>query len=129
MPSSDTFGAQAGSGEKVVQWMNEQIGRKNKEGKMELSGQVIETSRFGKFELLAYDGDLPFARDLIVKASKRFKIKTLEGGYKPKAFFSFSVGSREYAKVHSNGSLVGYVELTKARLLGAKWGVTSEKGS
>lgn len=129
MVGSDTFGAQQGYGEKVVEWMNGEAKKSKKKGRAELNGHVIETSRFGKFELLNWSEELPVGRDLIIKASKRYKIKTLEGGYKPKSFFSFSVGSKDYAKVHYNGNIMGYVELTKARLPGAKWSVSSEKAS
>ncbi|MEM2760062.1 MAG: hypothetical protein QXU32_07295 [Nitrososphaerales archaeon] len=127
MASSDTFGAQDGYGDKVVKWMNNEVVKNNKKARGELNGQVIETSRFGKFELISWDGELSIARDLIVKASRRYKIKTLEGGYKPKSFFSFSINSRDYAKVYYNGSLTGYLELTKPRLPGAKWSISDEK--
>jgi hypothetical protein len=129
MVSSDSFGAQQGYGDKVVKWINEEGKKKKKELGAELYGHVIETSRFGKFEMISFSGELPVARDLIVKASKRYTIKTLQGGYKPKSFFSFSVGSRDYAKVYYNGNLVGYLELTKPRLPGTKWSVSDEKAS
>jgi len=43
----------------------------------------IATQNFGSFEMFSWIGDVNVARDLIQKASKRFKIKVLEGAYKP----------------------------------------------
>jgi len=129
MVSADSFGAQEGYGSKVVEWMNEEAIKKKKKAGAKLYGHVITTSRFGKFEMFSWSGELSMARELVVKVSQRFKIKTLEGGYKPKSFFSFSVGSRDYAKVYRNGNHIGYLELTKPRLPGSKWSVSDEKAS
>ena len=129
MVSLDSFGAQQGYGSTVVKWMNDKAIKNKKKGRAELYGHVIETSRFGKFEMLSWSGELSVARDLVIKASKRYKIKTLEGGYKPKSFFSFSLGSRDYTKVYFNGNLVGYLELTKPMLPGTQWSVSDEKAS
>jgi hypothetical protein len=125
--TADTFGAQQGHGDKVVTWLNEEIAKSKKKGEAQLYGHVIETSRFGKFEMISCDGDFSIIRELIVRASKRYKIKTLEGAYKPKSFFSLPLGSKDYAKVYYNGNLIGYVELSRGRLLGGKWAVTDEK--
>ena len=127
MTSSDSFGAQQGFGVTVAKWLNEEVIKLKKDVSAELYGHIIDTSRFGKFEMLLWNGDISVARDLIIRASKRYKIKTLEGGYKPSSFFSFSVENRDYTKVHYNGSLVGYLELTKSRLPGTKWRVSGEK--
>ncbi|NMJ86429.1 MAG: hypothetical protein EX285_01050 [Thaumarchaeota archaeon] len=128
MESSDSFGAQQGYGNKVMNWINEVVKNKNKkEIRVELYGHIIKTSRFGTFEMLRWYGELSVARDLIIKSSKRYKIKTLEGNYKPKSFFSFSIDNRDYAKIHYNGNLIGYLKLTKPRLPGTKWSVSDEK--
>ena len=34
--------------------------------------------------MFSWIGDVQVARKLIIKASKRFKVKVIEGGYKPK---------------------------------------------
>ncbi|MFQ5940597.1 MAG: hypothetical protein ACE5KA_02720 [Nitrososphaerales archaeon] len=129
MVSLDSFGAQEGHGKKVVKWMNDEATKNKREPGAKLYGHVIQTVRFGRFEMLSWSGELSVVRDLIIKVSKRYKIKTLEGGYKQKSFFSFSVGSRDYAKVYSSGNLVGFLELTKPRLPGTKWSVSGEKAS
>ena len=49
-----------------------------------LYGYDISTENFGDFEMFSWMGDVQIARKLIIKASKRFKIKIIEGGYKPK---------------------------------------------
>ena len=100
MASSDSFGAQHGFGVTVAKWLNEEVIKLKKDAKTKLYGHIIKTSRFGKFEMLLWNGDISVARDLIIRASKRYKIKTLEGGYKPSSFFSFSVENRDYTKVH-----------------------------
>lgn len=128
MVTLDNLGAQQGYGNKVVEWMNEQAAKKKK-GEAKLSAYVIKTARFGMFEMISWDGETSIGRDLIVRASKRYTIKTLEGGYKPKRFLSLSVESKDYAKVYYNGNLIGYIELSKSRLPGTKWSVTGEKPS
>lgn len=129
MVTADTFGTEQGYGDKVVKWINERL-KDKKKGEAKLNGNIIETSRFGKFEMFTWEGDPSIVRDVIVKASKRFKIKTLEGGYQPESRFSrFTFGSKDYAKVHYKGRLVGYLLLTKPRLPGGMWSVEAEKGS
>ena len=49
-----------------------------------LYGHKITTQNFGTFEMFSWMGNVQAARKLIIKASKRFKIKIIEGGYKTK---------------------------------------------
>ena len=85
MKDSETFGIEKGHGEEVITWLNEQ----SKDSKFEarLYGYSVATQNFGEFEMFSWMGDVQVARKLIIKASKRFKIKVIEGGYKPKEKF------------------------------------------
>ena len=84
MGNSETFGVQKGHGEEIINWLNEQS--KIHKGKLEarLYGYTVTTKNFGEFEMFSWIGDVQIARKLIIKASKKFKIKIIEGGYKPK---------------------------------------------
>ena len=44
----------------------------------------FQQKNFGDFEMFSWMGDVQIARRMIIKASKKFKIKVIEGGYKPK---------------------------------------------
>ncbi len=82
MKDSETFGIERGHGEEVVAWLNEQS--KNTKFEARLYGYSIATQNFGEFEMFSWRGEVQIARKLIIKASKRFKIKVIEGGYQPK---------------------------------------------
>ena len=79
MRDSETYGAESGFGQKIIDWLNEEA--KNHEGKFEarLYGYELETKNFGTFEMFSWIGNVQVARKLIIKASKRFKIKVIEG--------------------------------------------------
>ncbi len=84
MKFSETFGVEKGYSAKIVEWINEEA--KKQELKMEARayGYEITTNNFGIFEMVSWMGDVQAARKLIVKASKRFKIRVIEGGYRTK---------------------------------------------
>jgi len=82
MKDSETYGIEKGHEEEVIAWLNEQS--KNSKFEARLYGYSISTQNFGEFEMFSWRGDVQVARKLIIKASKRFKIKVIEGGYKPK---------------------------------------------
>ena len=98
MGNSETFGVQKGHGEEIINWLNEQS--KTQKGKLEarLYGYTVTTKNFGEFEMFSWIGDVQIARKLIIKASKKFKIRIIEGGYKPKEKV-FKMKKFDYAKV------------------------------
>ncbi|MBA4451921.1 MAG: hypothetical protein H2B02_06885 [Nitrosopumilaceae archaeon] len=124
MKDSETFGIEKGHGEEVVAWLNEQ----SKDGKFEarLYGYSVATKNFGEFELFSWRGDVNLARKLIVKASKRFKIKVIEGGYKPSERV-FRMKKFDYAKVRKGDKTIGQIEFEVSRFRNDQWEIKNEE--
>ena len=124
MRDSETFGIEKGHGEEVISWINEQ----SKEAKFEarLYGYSISTKNFGEFELFSWIGDVQVARKLIIKASKRFKIKVIEGGYKPKERI-FRMKKFDYAKVRTGNKTIGQLEFEVSRFGNNQWEIKNEE--
>ncbi|MDH3677477.1 MAG: hypothetical protein OEQ12_04160 [Nitrosopumilus sp.] len=124
MKDSETFGIEEGHGEEVITWLNEQS--KNKKFEARLYGYSIDTKNFGEFEMFSWRGDVQVARKLIIKASKRFKIKVIEGGYKPKDKL-FRMKKFDYAKVRKGDKTIGQVEFEVSRFGNQQWEVKNEE--
>lgn len=126
MAGADSFAVEQGRGGEAVAWMNE-YAKKNRmkfEARL-LEGHTMQTAKFGGFDMISWKGDWPAARSIIKKASGKLRIKTLESGYHEKTdllMSMFGAGS-EFAKVYSNGNLVGQIEMTKKS---GKWVARSE---
>ena len=84
MSDSETFGVEKGYGEDIVSWLNNQAKIQGVKLEARLYGYEISTKNFGDFEMFSWIGDVQIARKMIIKASKRFKVKVIEGGYKPR---------------------------------------------
>ena len=126
MKDSETFGVEKGHGEEVVSWLNEQA--KSKDGKFEarLYGDIISTQNFGEFEMFSWMGDVQIARKLITRASKRFKVRVIEGGYKPKERV-FRMKKFDYAMVRRGDKVIGHLEFTASRFGGNQWELVNEE--
>ena len=124
MKDSETFGIEKGHGEEVIAWLNEQS--KDKKFEARLYGYSIETRNFGEFEMFSWRGDVQVARKLIIKASKRFKIKVIEGGYKPKEKI-YRMKKFDYAKVRKGEKTIGQIELEVSRFGNQQWEVKNEE--
>jgi hypothetical protein len=126
MGNSETFGVQNGHGKEIVDWLNEQS--KMQKGKLEarLYGYVIETKNFGDFEMFSWMGDVQIARRMIIKASKKFKIKVIEGGYKPKEKV-FKMKKFDFAKVKKGDKTIGQIEFAVSRFGNAQWEIQNEE--
>jgi len=124
MKFSETFGIEKGHGEEVINWLNEQ----SKDGKFEarLYGYSITTKNFGEFEMFSWRGEVQIARKLIIKASKRFKIKVIEGGYKPTEKV-FRMKKFDYAKVRKGDKTIGQLEFEMARFGNNQWEIVDEE--
>jgi len=83
MRESETFGIQSGFADQAIEWMNDQAKKHNFKFEARSYNHKIETKNFGAFEMFSWIGDVKTARSLIVRVSKRFKAKVIEGGYKP----------------------------------------------
>ena len=84
MRESETFGIETTFAERAIEWMNEQAKKNNWKFEARTYNSEIKTKNFGSFEMFSWIGDVKVARSIIVKVSKRFKAKVIEGGYKPK---------------------------------------------
>lgn len=126
MGESETFGAESGYGKKVVDWLNEEAQKNNLNFEARLYGYEIQTKNFGNFELFSWRGNVQDARKLIVKVSKRFKIKVIEGGYKTKERILHMKRS-DYAMVRRGEKVIGHLEFEAPRIGKAKWKVKNEE--
>jgi len=124
MKDSETFGVEKGHGEEVITWLNEQ----SKDSKFEarLYGYSVATKNFGEFEMFSWMGDVQVARKLIIKASKRFKIRVIEGGYKPKERI-FRMKKIDYAKVRKGDKTIGQLEFEVNRFGNNQWEIKNEE--
>ena len=124
MKDSETFGIEKGHGEEVIAWLNDQ----SKDAKFEarLYGYSVVTKNFGEFEMFSWRGDVQVARKLIIKASKRFKIRVIEGGYKPQERI-FRMKKFDYAKVRKGDKTIGQLEFEVNRLGNNQWEIKNEE--
>lgn len=124
MKDSETFGIEKGHGEEVIAWLNEQS--KDRKFEARLYGYSVTTKNFGDFEMFSWRGDVQVARKLIIKASKRFKIKVIEGGYKPTERV-FRMKKFDYAKVRKGDKTIGQLEFEVSRFGNDQWEITNEE--
>jgi len=126
MAVSETFGIEKDYGEEVIAWLNEQAKSQGTKLEARLYGYSISTKNFGDFEMFSWVGDVQIARKLIIKASKRFKIKVIEGGYKPKEKV-FRMKKFDYAKVKKGDKTVGQLEFEVSRFGNKQWEIQNEE--
>ena len=126
MENSETFGIEKGYGEEVIRWLNEKAKSQGTKLEARLYGYEIVTKNFGDFEMFSWMGDVKIARKLIIKASKRFKIKIIEGGYKPKEKI-FRMKKLDYAKVKKGDKTIGQLEFTVSRFRNKQWEIQNEE--
>lgn len=122
MKESETFGIQRGMGKKVVQWINARS-----LGKFEarLYGEVVSTVNFGDFEMFSWMGDVKTARRLILQASKRFRVRVIEGGYKPRERV-YTMSKFDYAMVRRGDKIIGHLKFEAPRF-GGFWKLRAEE--
>ena len=126
MGDAETFGVEKGYGEQAVHWINEESKKLGLKFEARLYGYEIETKNFGPFEMFSWLGDTKAARSLIVRASKRFKIKVIEGSYKSKEVM-LKIDKTDYAMVRKGDRVIGHIEFSSSRLTGSKWVVKLEE--
>lgn len=126
MADSETFGIEKGYGMLAVEWMNEEAKKEDWKFEARLYGHSIETKSFGPFEMFSWMGDSKAARTLIIKASKRFKIKVIEGGYKTRHLIIKRVRN-EYGMVRKGERVIGQIEFSSSRLTQSRWTVSKEE--
>ncbi len=126
MAISETFGVEKGRGKEVLEWINEQARTHGTKLEARLYNHEISTKNFGDFEMFSWMGDVQIARKLVIRASKRFKIKVIEGGYKPKEKV-FRMKKFDYAKVKKGDKTVGQLEFAVSRFGNEQWEIQKEE--
>ncbi len=126
MGISETFGVEKGHGEEVITWLNEKAKSQGSKLEARLYGYSISTENFGDFEMFSWIGDVQIARKLIIKASKRFKVKIIEGGYKPKEKI-FRMKKFDYATVKKGTKTIGQLEFVVSRVGNKQWEIQNEE--
>ncbi len=126
MAISETFGIEKGHGEEVITWLNGQVKAQGTKFEARLYGHNISTKNFGDFEMFSWIGDVQIARKLIIKASKRFKIKVIEGGYKPKESV-YRMKKFDFAKVKRGNKTIGQLEFAVSRFANKQWEIQNEE--
>ena len=126
MGNSETFGIEKDHGEEVIKWLNEKAKSQNMKLEARLYGYTISTKNFGDFEMFSWMGEVQNARKLIIKASKRFKVKVIEGGYKPKDKL-FKMKKFDFAKVKKGEKTIGQIEFAVSRFSNNQWEIENEE--
>ncbi|MCV0410210.1 hypothetical protein [Nitrosopumilus sp.] len=126
MRDSETFGVEKGHGEEIVSWLNNQAKIQGVKLEARLYGYDISTKNFGDFELFSWIGDVQIARKMIIKASKRFKVKVIEGGYKPKEKL-LRLKKFDFAKVKKGDKTIGLLEFASSRFGDKQWEIQNEE--
>jgi hypothetical protein len=115
LAGADSFAVEDRKAQHAIEWINAYAKKNNHKFECKLTGYSIETIKFGNFEMMTWSGEWSDARNIIQKASKQLRTKVIESGYHEKrGLLSAMFGaSSEYAKVYSNGKLVGQIEMNK----------------
>ncbi len=123
---SESFGIEKGYGPQVIDWMNKESKKLDWKFEARLYGHEIETKSFGVFEMFSWIGDPRAAREITTRASKRFKIKVIEGGYKTRKLI-LKLSRTEYGMVRKGDRVIGQIEFTSSRLTESKWQIIKEE--
>lgn len=126
MADAETFAIEKGHGEKAIIWMNEEAKKMGWKFEARLYHHDIVTKNFGTFEMYSWIGDPKAARGLVIRASKRFKIKVIEGGYKTR-HMTIKISRNEYGMIRKGERIIGHIEYSSSRVPGSKWVVSKEE--
>lgn len=122
---SETFGIEKGYGKQAIEWLNDESKQNDLKFEARLYGHEITTQNFGSFELFSWVGDMQVARKLVIRVSKRFKIKVIEGGYKTKEKI-VKFKRQDYGMVRKGDKVIGHLEFSSSRL-GGNWQIEKEE--
>ena len=126
MGESETFGVEAGFVEEVLEWMNKEAKKRKSKFEARAYNYEITTKNFGTFEMFSWIGDVKVARTLIVRASKRFKIRVIEGGYRTKEKV-LKTSKSDFAMVRKGERVIGHLEFSSGLLGNSMWKLESEE--
>ena len=126
MAGSETFGVESGFEERVLEWMNSDAKKRKLKFEARSYSYQITTKNFGTFEMLSWIGDVKVARSLITKASKRFKVRVIEGGYRTKEKV-LKRKKTDYAMVRKGDRVIGHLEFSSSLFGDTKWKLETEE--
>ena len=126
MAGSETFGVESGFEDRVLEWMNSDAKKRKLKFEARSYGYSISTENFGTFEMLSWMGDVKVARSLITKASKRFKVRVIEGGYRTKEKV-FKRKKSDFAMVRKGDRVIGHLEFSSSLFGDTKWKLETEE--
>lgn len=126
MAGSESFGVQEGHGARVVAWINEHAARQGARLEARLYGHTVRTQNFGSFEMFSWMGDVKAARRAVVRASRRFRVRVIEGGYKARER-TFSTRRVDYAMVRDGERVLGRLRFEAPRLGRGPWALSGEE--
>ena len=126
MAGSETFGVESGFEERVLEWMNSDAKKRKLKFEARAYSYQITTKNFGTFEMLSWMGDVKVARSLITKASKRFKVRVIEGGYRTKEKV-LKRNKTDFAMVRKGDRVIGHLEFSSSLFGDTKWKLETEE--
>jgi len=126
MAGSESFGVESGFGEQVLEWMNSEAKKRKSKFEARAYSYEITTKNFGTFEMFSWIGDVKAARSLITKASKRFKIRVIEGGYRTKEKV-LKTKKTDFAMVRKGDRVIGHLELSSSLFGDTRWKLKTEE--
>ena len=126
MAGSETFGVESGFAEEVLEWMNNEAKKRKSKFEARAYNYEITTKNFGTFEMFSWIGDVKAARNLIIKASKRFKVRVIEGGYRTKEKV-LKTKKTDFAMVRKGESIIGDLEFSSSVLGNSMWKLKDEE--
>jgi len=126
MAGSESFGVESGFGEQVLDWMNNQAKKNKLKFEARAYSYEITTKNFGTFEMFSWIGDVKAARSLITKASKRFKIRVIEGGYRTKEKV-LKTKKTDFAMVRKGERVMGHLEFSSSIFGDTRWKLETEE--
>jgi len=126
MAGSESFGVEPGVGEQVVEWMNSEAKKRKSKFEARSYSYEITTKNFGTFEMFSWIGDVKTARSLITKASRRFKIRVIEGGYRTKEKV-LKTKKTDFAMVRKGDRVIGHLELSSSLFGDTRWTLKTEE--
>ena len=126
MAGSESFGVESGFGEQVLDWMNNQAKKNKLKFEARAYSYEITTKNFGTFEMFSWIGDIKVARSLIIRASKRFKIRVIEGGYRTKEKL-LKTKKTDFAMVRKGERVIGHLEFSSSLFGDTRWKLETEE--
>ena len=126
MDGSETYGVESGFAKDVLEWMNNEAKKRKSKFEARSYNYEITTKNFGTFEMFSWIGDVKVARTLIVRASKRFKIRVIEGGYRTKEKV-LKTSKSDFAMVRKGERIIGHLEFSASVLGSSLWKLKNEE--